>query len=81
MPDWAAILDFERAAKHCTTDMYGAWYRDPWAWPEIDFIAMEEPGLVLKPAGQGELKLRLKHQQLPLYYAAPNPARAAAWAE
>ncbi|NKI40227.1 RNA-directed DNA polymerase [Streptomyces physcomitrii] len=31
-------LDAKKAAEICRTEMYGDWYRDPWAWPELNWI-------------------------------------------
>ncbi|MCX5584501.1 RNA-directed DNA polymerase [Streptomyces erythrochromogenes] len=32
-------LDAKKAAEICTTEMFGDWYRDPWAWPELNWIS------------------------------------------
>ena len=37
--DWANVLDLARGASNCHYDLYGEWYRDPWAWPEIRWLA------------------------------------------
>lgn len=31
-------LDAKKAAEICITEMFGDWYRDPWAWPELSWI-------------------------------------------
>ncbi|MFG2258575.1 reverse transcriptase domain-containing protein [Streptomyces mirabilis] len=36
-------LDAKKAAEICTTEMFGDWYRDPWAWPELNWIT-NRPG-------------------------------------
>jgi hypothetical protein len=35
---WGQLLDLQLAAKNCRTDFYGDWYRDPWDWPELDWV-------------------------------------------
>ncbi len=37
-PNWGSALDFERALINCHRDFLGDWYRDPWGWPELDWI-------------------------------------------
>jgi hypothetical protein len=32
-------LDAKKAADICQTEMYGDWYRDPWGWPELNWVA------------------------------------------
>ncbi|MFF4120302.1 RNA-directed DNA polymerase [Streptomyces sp. NPDC001714] len=32
-------LDAKKAADICQTEMYGDWYRDPWGWPELTWVA------------------------------------------
>jgi hypothetical protein len=44
--DWLNILDFERAVINCHTDLIGDWYRDPWSWPELKWVAEERPEML-----------------------------------
>lgn len=46
MKDWLEILDVKAAATHCDTDAIGDWYRDPWSWPEMKFVAEKTPETV-----------------------------------
>ena len=36
--DWLNTLDIKKAIDNITYDQIGDWYRDPWGWPENDFI-------------------------------------------
>jgi len=36
--DWMNTLELDRAVANCRTDIYGDWYRDPWSWPELEWI-------------------------------------------
>jgi reverse transcriptase-like protein len=36
--DWGAVIDPERARQNCYLDIYGDWYRDPWGWPELEWV-------------------------------------------
>ena len=36
--DWFDSLDLEQSAKNCRTDIIGDWHRDPWGWPELDWL-------------------------------------------
>ena len=40
--DWANILDFSLASANVTTELFGDWYRDPWGWPEIAWLATSD---------------------------------------
>jgi len=49
-------LDIKRAAKTVLEDAKGDWYQDPWGWPEIRWLAEEQPQKVverLSTASQG----------------------------
>ncbi len=39
MADWLNILDVDLAARNVRTDIYGDWQRDPWDWPELEWVA------------------------------------------
>lgn len=54
MTDWLDALDFKRALSNCHTDMVGDWYRDPWGWPETDWVVSRHPEiLVARLNGRG----------------------------
>ena len=36
--DWAQLLDPVRAVENLRQEMTGDWYRDPWGWPEYEFL-------------------------------------------
>ena len=36
--DWAKALDYRTAAKNVRSEFPGDWYRDPWGWPEVDYV-------------------------------------------
>lgn len=40
--DWLITLDFERALRNCHVDMVGDWFRDPWGWPELDWVVKKK---------------------------------------
>jgi hypothetical protein len=40
-------FDVRRAANTVREDAEGDWYRDPWGWPEIDWLAASRPEKVL----------------------------------
>lgn len=36
--DWLNVIDVEAAVKSAKSEMYGDWIRDPWGWPELDYL-------------------------------------------
>jgi hypothetical protein len=36
--DWPSALDFDRAIQNVHTDILHDWFRDPWGWPELDWV-------------------------------------------
>jgi len=44
--DWSKALDLSRAVDNVKTEFYGDWHRDPWGWPELDYILKAEPTLM-----------------------------------
>jgi hypothetical protein len=44
--DWLNTLDFERALVNCHKDFLGDWHRDPWGWPEFDWVATTRPEML-----------------------------------
>jgi hypothetical protein len=45
--DWSEALDLERALVNCHLDILGDWYRDPWGWPEIDWVVESKPEMAI----------------------------------
>lgn len=35
---WSEVVDVSLAARSATTEMYGDWFRDPWSWPELNYL-------------------------------------------
>lgn len=48
--DWSKSLDRAVAQKNVHQDLIGDWYRDPWNWPEVDFVVDQEPSILLDRA-------------------------------
>src|SRR6266478_1003567 len=46
MIDWAVATSFEQAAKNVRSDSFGDWYRDPWGWPENEWVATKAPHIL-----------------------------------
>lgn len=55
--DWLTILDIKRAAANCRTDIFGDWYRDPWAWPELEWLAGHPDAVVQRLNSSGVRRL------------------------
>src|SRR3981189_3380585 len=36
--DWLEVVDVEQAIKTCRKDIFGDWHRDPWNWPELEWM-------------------------------------------
>jgi hypothetical protein len=49
--DWAKALDLALAAKNVRDEFVGDWYRDPWGWPELEYMIKTSPQLVLDNLG------------------------------
>src|SRR5689334_9929186 len=47
MIDWSEALNFGQATKNVRGDTIGDWYRDPWGWPEIEWVSKEAPSLLI----------------------------------
>lgn len=39
--NWIEILDLETSLKNVRTDIFGDWHRDPWGWPEHEWLLSE----------------------------------------
>lgn len=46
--DWSKALDFKKAVSNVRSEFVGDWHRDPWGWPEIDYIASTAPELLVE---------------------------------
>lgn len=55
---WGSALDLKRAATNVRAEMGPSdWHLDPWGWPELDYLVMKEPDLVLQNCmGSGALE-------------------------
>lgn len=51
--DWSKALDHELAFKNVSQDLIGDWYRDPWNWPELEFVAKTDPSILRERASAG----------------------------
>lgn len=38
MVNWSETLNLERALVNCRNDIVGDWYRDPYGWPELNWV-------------------------------------------
>lgn len=54
MVEWAKALDLERAKQNIHSEYPGDWYRDPWGWPEIDWLCDRRPDLLVERLESGE---------------------------
>ena len=45
--DWIHDLDFDTALYNCFNDIIGDWYRDPWSWPELEWVVHQRPELII----------------------------------
>lgn len=51
---WLDALDPSLALTNCHTDLRGDWYRDPWGWPELDWVVKRKPELLAETVGRNE---------------------------
>lgn len=58
--DWLQILDLQRALANCHEELIGDWYRDPWGWPELDYLVLKDPRLVAARINSGGIRLAAK---------------------
>lgn len=45
---WIESLDLSRAVQNLHTELRGDWYRDPWGWPEFEWLAGSGRDLVAR---------------------------------
>jgi hypothetical protein len=44
--DWLNTLNFDLALVNCHKDFLGDWHRDPWGWPEFDWVVTTRPEML-----------------------------------
>ncbi len=44
--DWTNVLDFDAALVSLHYEFQGDWYRDPWGWPELDWVVKSDVQLL-----------------------------------
>jgi Reverse transcriptase (RNA-dependent DNA polymerase) len=44
---WRSMLDVEAALSACHQDLLGDWFRDPWGWPELDWVVSTRPDILM----------------------------------
>jgi hypothetical protein len=42
--DWLVRVNIRQAWRNCRIDHYRDWYRDPWNWPEWEWLVKRDPG-------------------------------------
>jgi hypothetical protein len=45
--EWLEALDIGLALKNCHNDLIGEWHRDPWSWPELEFVTKKRTDLLV----------------------------------
>jgi hypothetical protein len=45
---WESVVNLEQSLGTCHNDLVGDWYRDPWGWPELDWLVSTRPDLVFQ---------------------------------
>jgi hypothetical protein len=71
--DWARVLDLDRALINCHDDMRGDWYRDPWGWPELDWVVASRSEMALERASSAGVR-RSMNLDVPKENFATRPA-------
>lgn len=44
---WEDATAFDQALKNVRKDSFGDWYRDPWGWPEADWVVEDAPEILI----------------------------------
>jgi hypothetical protein len=68
---WSEILDVKRAVASARTEMFGDWLRDPWSWPELNFLSAH-PTLFLDRLSVG--RTRFERLSVPKINFGTRPA-------
>lgn len=71
--DWVEKVDWQQALANVRNDAKGDWYRDPWNWPEYDFIFGGNIDYLLKRAQDSGIR-RPSKIDVPKYNFATRPA-------
>lgn len=71
--DWARKIDWSQALVNVKNDIKGDWYRDPWNWPEYDYVFDGNIDIVLERAAGSGIKRPAKID-VPKYNFATRPA-------
>jgi hypothetical protein len=64
----------DQAAKNVRTDIYGDWHRDPWDWPELEWVVSGEQVRLLVQRLNGTGVLRSAHLDMAKENFATRPA-------
>jgi hypothetical protein len=54
MVDWLSALDLGAARANLRNEYYGDWYRDPWGWPEIEWLVDRRQDIVANRLGSAD---------------------------
>lgn len=71
--DWSKALDIDLLFKNVRQDLIGDWYRDPWDWPELEFVARSEPSVLTERANASGVR-RVANIDVPKEGFASRPA-------
>ncbi|MFS0884410.1 RNA-directed DNA polymerase [Aeromicrobium sp. 179-A 4D2 NHS] len=71
--DWSKALDVDVALKNVRQDLVGDWYRDPWGWPEIEYVATSAPAVLFDRAASSGV-YRVANLDVPKEGFASRPA-------
>jgi hypothetical protein len=71
--NWLKAIDLDQASKNVHQDFIGDWYRDPWGWPEIDFVCQTDPSILEKRADTSGV-CRVANVDVPKEGFSPRPA-------
>ena len=71
--DWAQKIDWRQVLVNVRSDAKGDWYRDPWNWPEYDYVFNGNTETILGRAVGSGIKRPAKID-VPKYNFATRPA-------
>ncbi len=58
--DWLRALDLDLAHENLEAELVGDWHKDPWGWPELDYVHNKEPSLLAQNCSdEGSKKVAL----------------------
>ena len=65
--DWLGLVDIRQAWRNCRIDHYRDWYRDPWNWPEWEWLVKRDPTYLIRsmdaPAIAGAAKVDVAKEE------------------